>query len=63
MRADHEGIEPVEILQAVFQRALQRVAGAQARRQIGRGHFAVIVGLEALAVARELLAQAIVVRE
>ncbi len=61
--ADREGVEAVEVVEAVHQRVVQRVALAQAPRQVAGGDLGVVLGVELDALAAQLAAQAVVVRQ
>src|SRR6516164_6750620 len=60
-RANHEGIEPVEVFERSLQRPLQAIALARAPREIGSCYLAVVVGLEPLTASFQALTQAIMV--
>ena len=62
-RADEEGVEAVEVVEAALERLLERVALAQPPGQVAGRDLGVVVGLEHDALAPQLLAQAVVVRE
>ena len=60
-RADGEGVEAVEILQAALERLVERRSLAHPPHQIARRDLAVVLGAERDALALQILAHAVVV--
>ena len=58
-----ERVEAVEVVEAVHQRVVERVALAQPPRQVAGGHLGVVLGVELDALAAQLAAEVVVVRE
>src|SRR5262249_22790303 len=60
-RRDGKSREAIQLFEAVVQRRLEAVALAPTPGEIGSSHFAVVLGLEVLALVRQEEAQPVVV--